>query len=110
MSISCPNCGSVMERKDHPDIATDVCSNCNGVFLDRGELNTMAVGMAGDIEYCSIDEEGHADKFEPRACPKCPDQKMRKINFLRFSNLIFDYCPTCSGFFFDKGEIASMNV
>ena len=47
MSIACPNCGSAMGKKYYPDIITDVCPDCGGIFFDRGELNTMAVGMGG---------------------------------------------------------------
>jgi Zn-finger nucleic acid-binding protein len=34
---------------------------------------------------------------------------LRKINLLRLSDLIFDYCPRCEGFFLDKDEIRKMN-
>ena len=98
MPISCPNCGCAMQQKEYPDVTTDVCSSCGGVFLDKGELNAIAVGMGGDIEYCSIDAGRHADRFETRICPKCPGEKMQKINLLRLSDLIFDYCPACGGF------------
>jgi Zn-finger nucleic acid-binding protein len=99
-----------MNRVRHPDITTDKCPSCEGVFLEKGELDVMATGMAGSIEYCSIEESKiRTDKFPMRICPKCSDQKMEKINLLAFSDLIFDFCPKCESFFLDKGEIKLMN-
>jgi len=91
------------------DITTEVCPKCEGVFLDRGELNILATGIKGDIELCSIDNDFHEDRFQQRSCPKCESQQMTKVNLLRLSDLIFDYCWKCEGFFLDMGEIQEMN-
>lgn len=107
--LKCPNCDSWMDENDEGDITTDVCSECGGVFLDRGELNTLATGMKGDIEFCSIDHEVDEDKFPPRTCPRCADRKMKKVDLLLLTDIVFDYCPGCGGFFLDKGEVDQMN-
>jgi Zn-finger nucleic acid-binding protein len=99
-----------MQKRTGPDVAVDECPRCGGTFLDHGELNTLATGMAGNIEYCSVDEEFHADRFPARGCPKCDGVDMRKVNLLRFSDLVIDFCPSCEGFFLDRGEIARMNT
>lgn len=98
-----------MEKDEEGDITTDVCPKCGGVFLDKGELNTLATAMKGNIEYCSIDHDFHKDRFPQRSCPKCNEEQMTKVNLLRLSDLIFDYCPKCEGFFLDKEEIQRMN-
>jgi len=108
-SLACPACGSAMETLSEPDIEIEVCPECGGRFLDKGELDALATGLAGEIEYCSIDTDPHEDAFPTRTCPKCPGQDMRKINLLRLSEIIFDHCPQCDGFFLDKGETAAMN-
>lgn len=107
--LECPNCHTEMKKVSEPDITTDVCPNCGGMWLDKSELNILATGMAGDIEYCSIDQEKHADRFPVRKCPKC-HQDMRKVNLLAYSEIVFDFCPTCNGFFLDKGEMYDTNV
>jgi len=109
-SMICPNCSTEMETIRDPDFTREVCPQCHGVFLDKNELNAMATGMAGNIEYCSIDEDFHKDKFATRYCPKCAGRVMRKINLLSFSDLIFDFCPQCESFFLDVGEIEMMNA
>ena len=98
-----------MARVKDTDIWVDRCTSCSGVFLDKNELNVLATGMSGDIEYCSIDAKKHEDKFAARSCPVCPDQPMRKIDLLIYADTIFDYCPNCEGFYLDKGELAAMN-
>ncbi|MFO8014316.1 MAG: zf-TFIIB domain-containing protein [Phycisphaerae bacterium] len=109
-ALECPNCGTSMQRDAKRDLAVDVCPSCGGVWLDSGELNALATGMHGDIEYCSVDEEVHRDRFPERPCSRCPDTTMRKINLLRLSDIIFDWCPSCGGFFLDKGEVDRMNA
>jgi Zn-finger nucleic acid-binding protein len=106
----CPQCQTAMQKEVDPDITTDVCPSCGGVWLDKNELNALASGMAGDIEYCSIDEKAHEDKYVVRRCPKCAGRDLRKINLLRYSDVIFDFCPECEGFFLDKGEARDMNI
>jgi Zn-finger nucleic acid-binding protein len=92
------------------DIATDLCEGCGGLFLDRGELNVLATGISGDIELCSIGEGVYLDAHPQRSCPKCPDQLMRKENLLQFSDILFDHCPECDGFFLDHNEAGLMNA
>jgi len=108
--LTCPNCQLKMEKKKEPDITVDRCPNCNGTWLDKGELNVLATGMSGNIEFNSIDEEQHKDIFKIRQCPKCPNQKLRKVDLLILSETIFDYCEKCGGFFLDKGEVQTMNL
>jgi len=99
-----------MRHVREPDIATDSCESCGGLFLDRGELNALATGISGDIELCSIDEGVYLDAHPQRSCPKCPDQFMRKGNLLQFSDILFDHCPQCDGFFLDHNETGLMNA
>lgn len=108
--LRCPNCKSEMTKVKEPDITIDRCEKCGGVFLDKGGLNILTTGMAGDIEFCSIDQETHKDRFVIRNCPKCPNQTMRKINLLAYSDTIFDFCPLCEGFYLDKEELKSANL
>ncbi len=36
--MRCPKCGMELHEVDFRGIDVDVCFNCNGVFLDKGEL------------------------------------------------------------------------
>ncbi len=39
--IICPWCHSEMECRDQNGVEIDQCPNCSGVWLDRGELETI---------------------------------------------------------------------
>jgi Zn-finger nucleic acid-binding protein len=108
-NLICPSCKSEMTTQEDPDITIEKCPDCGGVFLDKGELNALATGLSGNIEYCSIDKEHHPDDIATRSCPKCAHAQMHKVNLLRFSDIIFDFCRECEGFFLDKEESRRMN-
>lgn len=107
--MRCPGCGAEMRAVVEADITTEECTVCGGVFLDRGELNILATGMAGDIEFCSRDKDRLSDRFGVRTCPKCAGTPMEKVELLRHTGIIFDCCPKCQGFFLDPGEVNAMN-
>ncbi|OGT48121.1 MAG: hypothetical protein A3F17_01010 [Gammaproteobacteria bacterium RIFCSPHIGHO2_12_FULL_41_15] len=49
--LICPNCHVEMHIVSREDIEMDVCTNCQGVWLDKGELEklvTIAVENSGD--------------------------------------------------------------
>lgn len=110
MSVQCPRCSEAMEVRREPDLHYERCPRCGGLFLDPGELNALATGMSGDIEYCSTELRGAEAECPERRCPKCDDVAMEKVNLLQFSSVIFDRCPSCSGFFLDRNEASEMNV
>jgi Zn-finger nucleic acid-binding protein len=39
--LVCPNCGGLMDGEDAGDVRVDVCLDCNGVWLDAGELERL---------------------------------------------------------------------
>ena len=42
MSLSCPNCSTVMTLNNRLGVEIDQCPRCKGVWLDRGELEKVA--------------------------------------------------------------------
>ncbi len=39
--LCCPKCGHGMETRDHKGTEVEVCTFCEGVFFDRGELEQL---------------------------------------------------------------------
>jgi hypothetical protein len=39
--LRCPKCGHEMEEKDLVSIKVDICTVCEGIFFDRGELEEL---------------------------------------------------------------------
>ncbi len=39
--LVCPRCGGLMDLESADEVEIDVCLSCNGVWLDRGELDRL---------------------------------------------------------------------
>ena len=115
--LLCPHCATQMEQVVDSDIATEICPSCHGRFLDSGELNELATGLAGNIEFRSatwthilhvVDGLSPSGGFPERQCPACA-KSMKKIGLVLFPDVVFDCCEKCQGFFVDAGEVEAMN-
>lgn len=106
--MNCSNCNNEYKKIECADITYDECDICGGIFLEKEELNTLATGLSGDIELCSIDCDKHDDINIVRRCSKC-SSVMTKVNLLNMSEIIFDYCRSCGSYFVDKNELDQMN-
>jgi len=49
--LSCPKCGGAMRAYERNGITIDQCTECRGIFLDRGELERLV--EAEDVHYAS---------------------------------------------------------
>lgn len=105
----CPRCKEelVMETVDGEDI--DVCKSCKGMWVHRHQLDSMLKESGGDVELCSIDDNPHEDTNPEIKCRECDGVTMKKINFLDYSDIILDHCPSCGGFWVDKSELDNMH-
>jgi uncharacterized protein len=39
--MRCPKCGAQLEEAEYEDVHIDRCTECEGVWLDKGELETL---------------------------------------------------------------------
>ena len=42
MTLTCPKCQAEMRTYERNGVTVDQCSECRGIFLDRGELERLA--------------------------------------------------------------------
>lgn len=99
----CPVCNESMIVLELNKVEIDYCTNCSGIWLDKGELELLY----------SVDESGNAlqNLFSDTSliieksykCPLCR-KRMKKIQFNN-SELVIDKCPDNHGLWFDKGEL-----
>ena len=40
-TLRCPNCDGQMREVERRGVVIDICNECRGVFLDRGELDAL---------------------------------------------------------------------
>ncbi len=41
MQLTCPKCQGAMRQYERSGVTVDQCSECRGIFLDRGELERL---------------------------------------------------------------------
>ena len=54
-TLSCPKCAGPMRTYERNGVTVDQCTDCRGIFLDRGELERLI--EAEDVHYASGREE-----------------------------------------------------
>jgi uncharacterized protein len=109
-TLSCPRDASLIARQVINGAEVDVCAQCGGMFLERGELNRVAEPTEGDIEFSTVDLDTfqHEDGYGPINCPN-DGSAMSKVEFNIYTNIILDYCQSCHGFWVDARELARIN-
>jgi uncharacterized protein len=54
-TMNCPRCdGAVLAEKDREGIVVDVCPNCRGIWLDRGELEKLITKATREFEEVAV--------------------------------------------------------
>jgi Zn-finger nucleic acid-binding protein len=105
VKLFCPKCPNVkLNEKKIAETSVHECGCCSGIWLDKGELNTIAHPVEGDLEYCSK-ENIQEDRVSEYLCPVCKNTKMKKVNFVTYSEISMDYCEKCEGLWLDRGEL-----
>ncbi len=50
--LACPRCGRVMDKRPVGDFTLDVCGDCEGVWIDKGELDTAVRALS--VEFSDV--------------------------------------------------------
>jgi Zn-finger nucleic acid-binding protein len=118
--MQCMNCQrpllNIEESHFFRHLTYDTCDKCGGMWLDKGELNKIALQTPGSVEACSV-ETLHAElKISPHSyepfppkCLRCQDQAMVKMHFMGEARILLDYCDKCGGIWVDGGELTKIN-
>jgi uncharacterized protein len=72
----CPVCGAEMRRMDRTGVEIDICPQCRGVWLDRGELDKLIDRAAHGLH------DDDSDYGERRYDHHAPPPKKKKEGFL----------------------------
>lgn len=69
-TIECPRCFAAMRRVERSGVVIDRCTNCGGVFLDRGELqaliNAESTYDRSDDDDDDYDDDDYQDRGRKR--------------------------------------------
>lgn len=97
--MHCPDCSRTMIILEYEGVELDFCPQCNGCWLDEGELEQI---LGGREEVLSgVDWSG--GRKGKRRCPRCL-RKMRVTAWPKDGPEI-DVCPAACGLWFDQGEL-----
>jgi len=51
--MKCPKCGGDLKEFEHHQVKVDQCSDCNGVWLDAGEIEMLEHAQKSGLKFFS---------------------------------------------------------
>lgn len=103
--MNCPACKNPMVILELNQVEIDYCTNCKGIWLDRGELDLIFSSADKKEIAKSFSVKNNSDEVK-RRCPICK-KKMDKVEFEN-TGIIIDRCSEDHGVWFDGGELKSI--
>jgi Zn-finger nucleic acid-binding protein len=84
-----------------PNITIDVCPKCNGIWLDKGELNKILK----DKKLSNyLTKHIGTKSTSPMVCPRCG----MTMDIERAEDIEVDVCLSCGGVWLDEGELEDL--
>ena len=103
--MDCPVCKNAMIVMELAEVEIDYCQNCEGVWLDAGEMEMLLGDEAKSKELIGSFGKVERTTEKARKCPIC-DKQMEKIDIGKGeAELMIDRCARGDGLWFDKGEL-----
>jgi Zn-finger nucleic acid-binding protein len=110
--VICPVCKTEMIVVEYHDIELDMCTECNGVWFDSGELKLVlqTYKAEGIDEFLEGMRNSPAAKTneKKRKCPIC-GKKMGKKDVGKDPKVLIDTCDRGHGVWFDGGEVVQLS-
>jgi Zn-finger nucleic acid-binding protein len=104
----CPNCQNTnFDEREVGSAKTLVCSNCFGVWFEKGELQQAEAYVDHDLGWLQVDlwKDVEHIQVEQRDGRKCPvDGKPMAAVSYGPTDVTVDTCPHCQGIWLDQGE------
>ncbi len=100
----CPSCSNPMIILEFEEVETDFCPNCEGIWLDSGELELFLEDSSDKTELLNSFSKNTKSREKKIKCPIC-NKKMDKTLVSDDKDIVLDECKNGHGLWFDKGEI-----
>jgi len=107
--MDCPHCTLPLRKIDlgrykgeYASVVVDICPECQGTWLDKGELDLRDESVWTDAE--AVVFQSGQPNHSPLICPRCA-VPLSSSHPKGHPDLILDRCPDCSGFWLDQGEL-----
>ena len=101
----CRHCWVEMKKEEvetfGPNLIIDVCPNCKGIWLDKGELGKLLK----DKKLANYLTKHIGTKSRsPMVCPRCG----MTMDIEKTEDIEVDVCLTCGGVWLDEGELEKL--
>ena len=122
--MKCPIDRQPLEKSIYEgDVEIDSCSVCNGIWLDKGELESIQQIRENNYDL-ELDERslmsshitsayqlGKKPTDRELTCPSCQETMIQK-EYGYSSLIMIDVCPnmTCQGMWLDHGELQALEI
>jgi Zn-finger nucleic acid-binding protein len=110
--MNCPRDGTHLSNVRIDGVKLDRCPKCAGIWLDRGELETVMMLKLSEVESNFEDQtatRGGADEAAGyMRCPRCPERRLQRISYTVMHPVRIDRCEQCLGNWLDKSELDSI--
>jgi Zn-finger nucleic acid-binding protein len=105
-NLCCVKCNSILDRATFQGLEVDLCPECGGLWLDRGEITRAARLPENELGRLREQLQGSSGPppvpTENKApCPAC-DGTLAEV---MLGTVHVDYCGSCHGIFLDRGEL-----
>jgi len=105
-NLCCVKCSSILDRATFQGLEVDLCPDCGGLWLDRGEITRAARLPDNELMRLRAQLQGSSGPppvpTENKApCPACDGQLSEVV----LGTVHVDYCSSCHGIFLDRGEL-----
>lgn len=106
MAARCPACSTLMSRRKVASVEYDGCPGCGGLWLDQGELQTLAKQPEQLRAAAANYKPGMQPSVAPERSGKCPrcEAPLAQFEFDTFRGIRLDRCRQCGGIWMDHGE------
>jgi len=102
--MKCPACDELMIVLELEEIEIDYCTECEGIWLDGGELELLLEEVSEKEELlASFKVDDSSDETKIR-CPICI-KKMEKVLVGKENKILLDRCKNHHGLWFNRGEL-----
>ncbi|MDP8966524.1 MAG: zf-TFIIB domain-containing protein [Cyanobacteriota bacterium] len=101
----CPKCAGRLEQVVCAGIEVDRCLDCQGMWFDSLEAETLkAVKGSETLDIGNPETGTQLNKItEDVLCPRCQAKMMRMVDIDQHC-IWYEKCPTCQGVWLDAGE------
>jgi Zn-finger nucleic acid-binding protein len=106
--MDCPVCKNAMIVLELAEVEVDYCTDCDGIWLDAGELELLFGNSQQTRELLDSFKIDSTCTEKQRKCPICLKKMQKVVVGPSTPPLLIDKCSKDDGLWLDKGELQNI--